>query len=87
VDDKHFDHKDYWTRVGKPTLTNHKEVLVKEPLMRIMHKVIVGSLVHRMLADELDLENTCLKKETEIPTQAEEGSREPRQDHEGLNSS
>ncbi|GJY69117.1 hypothetical protein Tco_0472099 [Tanacetum coccineum] len=40
-----FDHKDYWTRVGKPTLTNHKEVLVKEPLMRIMHKVIVGSLL------------------------------------------
>ncbi|GJY93329.1 hypothetical protein Tco_0509111, partial [Tanacetum coccineum] len=44
VDDKQFDHKDYWTRVGKPTLTNYKEVLVKEPLMRIMHKVIVGSL-------------------------------------------
>ncbi|GKA77084.1 hypothetical protein Tco_0783545 [Tanacetum coccineum] len=137
VDDKHFDHKDYWTRVGKPTLTNHKEVLVKEPLMRIVHKVIVRSLVHRvasreicqkqdlwmmhaleesrrvnlawiiadhlykhapgtkenivictskMLADVLDLENTCLKKETEIPTLAEEGSREPRQDHRGLNS-
>ncbi|GKE64002.1 hypothetical protein Tco_1518163 [Tanacetum coccineum] len=40
-----------------------------------------------MLADELDFENTCLKKETEIPTQVEEGSREPRQDHRGLNSS
>ncbi|GJQ90873.1 hypothetical protein Tco_0002012 [Tanacetum coccineum] len=52
VDDKHFDHKDYWTRVGKPTLTNHKEVLVKEPLMRIMHKVIVGSLVHRVASRE-----------------------------------
>ncbi|GJR16371.1 hypothetical protein Tco_0799023 [Tanacetum coccineum] len=145
------------TRVGKPTLTNHKEVLVKEPLIRIVHKVIVGSLVHRvasrercqkrylwmmsalveshgvnlamiivdhlykhvpgtkensvicaghyvtkiacflgyyvddeikkcsepivceywiskMLTDELDVENTCLKKETEMPTQAEEGS-------------
>ncbi|GJW42361.1 retrovirus-related pol polyprotein from transposon TNT 1-94 [Tanacetum coccineum] len=46
-DDKQFDHKDYWTRVGKPTLTNHKEVLMKEPLMRIMHKFIVGSLAHR----------------------------------------
>ncbi|GJR44989.1 hypothetical protein Tco_1313092 [Tanacetum coccineum] len=134
VDDKQFDHKDYWTRVSKPTLTNHKEVLVKEPLMRIVHKVIVGSLVHRhasgtiensvicaghyvtkiacslgycvdeeikkclelincdywtskMLADELDMENTCLKKETEMPTQVEEGSREPRQDHGGLNTS
>ncbi|GJZ40093.1 hypothetical protein Tco_0586656 [Tanacetum coccineum] len=166
VDDKQFDHKDYWTRVGKPTLTNHKEVLVKEPLMRIVHKVIMGSLVHRvasrercqkrdlwmmsaleesrgvnlawiiadhlykhaprtkensvicaghyvtkiacflgycvdeeikkcselidcdywtskMLADELDMENTCLKKETEMPTQVEEGSREPRQEHGG----
>ncbi|GKE12025.1 hypothetical protein Tco_1415576 [Tanacetum coccineum] len=113
VDDKQFDHKDYWTRVSKPTLTNHREVLVKEPLMRIVHKVIVGSLVHRelrriacflgycvddeikkcselidceywiskMLADELDVENTCLKKETEMPTQAEEGSSEPRQEH------
>ncbi|GJV51100.1 hypothetical protein Tco_1446841 [Tanacetum coccineum] len=47
VDDKQFDHKDYWTRVGKPTLTNHKEVLVKEPLLRIVHKVIMGSLVNR----------------------------------------
>ncbi|GJX00495.1 retrovirus-related pol polyprotein from transposon TNT 1-94 [Tanacetum coccineum] len=170
VDDKQFDHKDYWTRVGKPTLTNYKEVLVKEPLMQIVHKVIVGSLVHRvasrercqkrdlwmmsaleesrgvnlawiiayhlykhapgtkensvicaghyvikiayfigyyvddeikkysepidceywiskMLADELDVENTYLKKETEMPTQAEEGSSEPRQEHGGLNSS
>nr|GEV81089.1 hypothetical protein [Tanacetum cinerariifolium] len=170
VDDKQFGYKDYWTRVGKPTLTNHKEVLVKEPLMQIVHKVIVGSLVHRvtsrercqkrdlwlmsalkeshgvnlawiiadhlykhvlgtkennvicaghyvtkiacflrycvddeikkcsepidceywiskMLADELDVENTCLKKETEMPTQAEEGSRESWQDHGGLNSS
>ncbi|GKD47886.1 hypothetical protein Tco_1276862 [Tanacetum coccineum] len=170
VDDKQFDHKDYWTRVGKPTLTNHKEVLIKEPLMRIVHKVIVGSLVHRvasrercqkrdlwmmialeesrgvnlawiiadhfykhaprtkensvicaghyvtkiasflgyymdeeinkcsepidcdywtskMLAYELDLENTCLKKENEMPTQAEKGGSELRQGHGGLNSS
>ncbi|GJR76914.1 retrovirus-related pol polyprotein from transposon TNT 1-94 [Tanacetum coccineum] len=152
--------------VGKPTLTNHKEVLVKEPLMRIMHKVIVGSLVHRvasrerfqkrdlwmmsaleesrgvnlawiiadhlykhalgtkeniviyagyyvtriarflgycvdeeikkcsepidceyltskMLAEELDEENTCLKKEIRIPTQAAEGSSGPRHEHGG----
>ncbi|GJS36356.1 hypothetical protein Tco_0534738 [Tanacetum coccineum] len=52
VDDKQFDHKDYWTRVGKPTLTNHKEVLVKEPIMRIMHRVIMGSLVHRVASTE-----------------------------------
>ncbi|GKC41731.1 hypothetical protein Tco_1059453 [Tanacetum coccineum] len=170
VDDKQFDHKDYWTRVGKPTLTNHKEVLVKDPLMRIVHKVIVRSLVHtvasrercrkrdfwmmsaleesrgvnlawiitnhlykhapgtkennvicvghyvtkiacflgyfmdeeikkcsepidceywisKMLTNELDVENTCLKKETEMPNQAEKGSSEPRQEHGGLNSS
>ncbi|GJY52440.1 hypothetical protein Tco_0443287 [Tanacetum coccineum] len=170
VDDKQFDHKDYWNKVGKPTLTNPKEVLVKEPLMLIVHKVIVGSFIHRvaskgrcqkrdlwmmsaleesrgvnlpwiivdylykhtsgtkenslicaghyvtkiacflgyyvdeeikkclepidceywtskMLADELDEENTCLKKENEMPTQPEEGSSEPRQDHGGLNTS
>ncbi|GJY64271.1 hypothetical protein Tco_0465731, partial [Tanacetum coccineum] len=170
VDDKQFDHKDYWTIVGKPTLTNNKEVLVKELLMRIIHQVILGSLVlmvasrercqkrdlwmmsaleesrgvnlawiiadhlykhalgtkensvicaghymtkitcflgycvddaikkcskqidceywiSKMLADELDVENTCLKKETEMPTQAEEGSNELRQAHRGLNSS
>ncbi|GKC26641.1 hypothetical protein Tco_1033935 [Tanacetum coccineum] len=29
-----------------------------------------------MLADELDVENTCLKKESEMSTQAKEGSRE-----------
>ncbi|GKA48297.1 hypothetical protein Tco_0741255, partial [Tanacetum coccineum] len=52
VDGKQFDHKDYWTKVGKPTLTNHKEVLVKEPLMRIVHKVIMGSLVHRVASRE-----------------------------------
>ncbi|GJS44824.1 hypothetical protein Tco_0594945 [Tanacetum coccineum] len=37
----------------------------------------------KMLADELDEENTCLKKETEIPTQAAEGSSEQRQEHGG----
>ncbi|GJY98826.1 hypothetical protein Tco_0516256 [Tanacetum coccineum] len=145
VDDKQFDHKDYWTRVGKPTLTNHKEVLVKEPLMRIMMSALeetcrvnlawiiadhlykhapgtkensvicagyyvtkIASFLgycmdeeikkcsepidcyywtSKMLADELDLENTCLKKENEMTTQAEEGGSELRQGHGGLNSS
>ncbi|GJZ89133.1 hypothetical protein Tco_0660915 [Tanacetum coccineum] len=40
-----------------------------------------------MLADELDEENTCLKKETGIPTQAAEGSSGLRQEHGGLNTS
>nr|GFB47033.1 hypothetical protein [Tanacetum cinerariifolium] len=35
-----------------------------------------------MLADELDKENTCLKKEAGIPTQAAEGSSAQRQEHE-----
>nr|GEU87739.1 hypothetical protein [Tanacetum cinerariifolium] len=52
VDDKQFNHGEYWTKVGKPTLTNHKEVLVKEPLMRIVHKLIVGSLVHGLASRE-----------------------------------
>ncbi|GJU67331.1 retrovirus-related pol polyprotein from transposon TNT 1-94 [Tanacetum coccineum] len=145
VDDKQVDHKDYWIRVGQPTLTNHKEVLVKEPLMRIMMSALEESRgvnlawiiadhlykhaprtkensvicaghyvtkiscslgycvdeeikkcsepidcdywTSKMWADELDMENTCLKKETEMPTQVEEGSREPRHDHGGLNTS
>nr|GEW99754.1 hypothetical protein [Tanacetum cinerariifolium] len=37
----------------------------------------------RMLADELDEENTCLKKEARIPIQAVEGSTRQRQEHEG----
>nr|GFC35174.1 hypothetical protein [Tanacetum cinerariifolium]GFC50170.1 hypothetical protein [Tanacetum cinerariifolium] len=50
--------------------------------------VVLGLFTeNKMLADELDVENTCLKKETEMPTQAEEESREPKQDHGGLNSS
>nr|GEX06871.1 hypothetical protein [Tanacetum cinerariifolium] len=51
-DDKQFGYKDYWTRVGKLTLINHKEMLVKEPLMWIVHKVIMGSLVHRVASRE-----------------------------------
>ncbi|GKD51709.1 hypothetical protein Tco_1280685 [Tanacetum coccineum] len=39
----------------------------------------------KMLADELDEENTCLKKETGIPTQAAVGSSGPRKEHRGLN--
>ncbi|GJU73996.1 retrovirus-related pol polyprotein from transposon TNT 1-94 [Tanacetum coccineum] len=38
---------------------------------------------HYMLADELDEDNTCLKKEIGIPTQAVEGSSGPRQEHGG----
>ncbi|GKB29731.1 hypothetical protein Tco_0869132 [Tanacetum coccineum] len=47
-----FSMMEYWNKVGKPTLTHHKEVLVKEPLMWIVHKLIVGSLVHRLASRE-----------------------------------
>ncbi|GJY88140.1 hypothetical protein Tco_0502768 [Tanacetum coccineum] len=40
-----------------------------------------------MLANELDEENTCLKKETGIPTQDAKGSSGPREEHRGLNTS
>ncbi|GJZ83816.1 hypothetical protein Tco_0648989 [Tanacetum coccineum] len=41
--------------------------------------------ISKILADELDVENTCLTKETKMPTQAKEGSSEPRQEHGRLN--
>nr|GEV75877.1 hypothetical protein [Tanacetum cinerariifolium] len=69
-DDKQFDYKDYWTRDGKPILTNHKEVLMKEPIMRIVHKVIVGSLVHRVSSREI-----CQKQDLWMMSALEESRR------------
>ncbi|GKC18574.1 hypothetical protein Tco_1020724, partial [Tanacetum coccineum] len=72
VDDKQFDHKDYYTRVE---------------IKKYSEPIDCDYCISKMLADELDMENTCLKKETEMPTQVEERRREPRQYHEGLNTS
>nr|GEU73404.1 hypothetical protein [Tanacetum cinerariifolium] len=47
VDDKLFNHEEFWQKIGKPTSTNLRTSLIKEPLMRIVHKLLVGSLVHR----------------------------------------
>ncbi|GKB73260.1 hypothetical protein Tco_0934672 [Tanacetum coccineum] len=47
VDDKLFNHKEFWQKIGKLTSTNPKTLLINEPLMRIMHKLLVASLVHR----------------------------------------
>ncbi|GJW55846.1 retrovirus-related pol polyprotein from transposon TNT 1-94, partial [Tanacetum coccineum] len=58
------------TKVRKPTLTNHKEVLVKEPLMRIVHKLIVGSLVHRLASRE-----RCQKQDLWMMSALEESRR------------
>ncbi|GKC55010.1 hypothetical protein Tco_1077755 [Tanacetum coccineum] len=42
-----FNHDAYWQQIGTLTRTNPSTSLIKEPLMRIVHRVIVGSLVHR----------------------------------------
>ncbi|GJR69688.1 hypothetical protein Tco_0015753 [Tanacetum coccineum] len=47
VDDKLFNHAAFWQKIRKPTSTNPRTSLIKEPLMRIVHKLLVGSLVHR----------------------------------------
>ena len=47
VDDEGFEHEAYWNRIGRPTTTNPRESLIREPLMRVIHKLIVGSLLHR----------------------------------------
>nr|GEX30754.1 hypothetical protein [Tanacetum cinerariifolium] len=134
VDDKQFDHKDYWTRVGKLVGRDAKtrfmddehfrgvawieltwiiaEHLYKHALGTKENSIIyVGHYVtrfasflgycvddeikkcselidckywtSRMLADKLDEENTCLKKEAGIPTQAIKGSSGQKQEHEG----
>ncbi|GJT90813.1 hypothetical protein Tco_1079658, partial [Tanacetum coccineum] len=47
VNDKLFNHEEFWQKIGKPTSTNPRTSLIKESLMRIVHKLLVGSLVHR----------------------------------------
>ncbi|GJR67985.1 hypothetical protein Tco_0014050 [Tanacetum coccineum] len=48
IDDKLLNHDAYWQRIGTPTSTNRRTSLIKKPLMRIVHRLIVGSLVHRL---------------------------------------
>ncbi|GJY19383.1 hypothetical protein Tco_0390874 [Tanacetum coccineum] len=52
VDDKSFNHEAFWQKIRKPTSTNLRTSLIKEPIMRIMHKLLVGSLVHRVGSKE-----------------------------------
>ncbi|GKE78017.1 hypothetical protein Tco_1544137, partial [Tanacetum coccineum] len=47
VDDKLFNHEAFWQKIGKPASTNPRTSLIKELLMRIVHKLMVGSLAHR----------------------------------------
>ncbi|GKG21190.1 hypothetical protein Tco_0383785, partial [Tanacetum coccineum] len=47
IDDGEFNYDGYWNRIRRPTSTNPRQSLIREPLMRIIHKLIVRSLIHR----------------------------------------
>ncbi|GKD56256.1 hypothetical protein Tco_1289643 [Tanacetum coccineum] len=47
VDDKLFNHEAFWQKIRTPTSTNPRTSLIKEPLMSIVHRLLVGSLAHR----------------------------------------
>ncbi|GJT03582.1 hypothetical protein Tco_0824751 [Tanacetum coccineum] len=57
----------YWKRIRKETNTNRRKSLIREPLMRIVHRLIVGALVHRTGSKE-----KCQKKELWIMSALEE---------------
>ncbi|GKA51233.1 ribonuclease H-like domain-containing protein, partial [Tanacetum coccineum] len=67
VDDKLFNHEVFWQKIGKPTSTNPRTSLIKEPLMRIVHKLLVGYLVHRAGSKE-----RCQKRDMWIMSTLEE---------------
>ncbi|GJY56765.1 hypothetical protein Tco_0455880 [Tanacetum coccineum] len=52
VDNKLFNHDVYWQQIGTPNRTNPRTSLIKEPLIRIVHRLLVGSLVHRVGSKE-----------------------------------
>ncbi|GJU00057.1 hypothetical protein Tco_1110395 [Tanacetum coccineum] len=41
VDDKLFNHEAFWQKIGTLTSTNPRTSLIKEPLMRIVHRLLV----------------------------------------------
>nr|GEU41694.1 hypothetical protein [Tanacetum cinerariifolium] len=47
VNDKLFNHEAFWQKIQKPTSTNPRTSLIKELRMRTVHKLLVGSLVHK----------------------------------------
>ncbi|GJW65516.1 hypothetical protein Tco_0117400 [Tanacetum coccineum] len=53
VNDKLFNHEAFWQKIGKPASTNPRTSLIMEPLMRVVHKLLVGSLVHRASSKEM----------------------------------
>ncbi|GKD98027.1 hypothetical protein Tco_1381924, partial [Tanacetum coccineum] len=66
-DDKLFNHEEFWQNIRKPTSTNPRTSLIKEPLMRIVHKLLVGSLVHKAGSKE-----RCQKRDMWIMSALEE---------------
>ncbi|GKB30444.1 hypothetical protein Tco_0869845 [Tanacetum coccineum] len=68
INNKEFDHNKYWKRIGEPTKTNKRTSLVKDPLMRIVHKLLVGALVHRTRSREI-----CQKANLWMMSMLEEG--------------
>ncbi|GJZ97434.1 hypothetical protein Tco_0669887 [Tanacetum coccineum] len=47
ISDKGFDHDSYWRKIGEPTKTHRRTSLVKDALMRIVHRILTGNFVHR----------------------------------------
>ncbi|GJX93938.1 hypothetical protein Tco_0348524 [Tanacetum coccineum] len=47
INDKGFDHNLYWRKIREPTRTHKRTSLVKDPLMWVVHKLLVGAFVHR----------------------------------------
>ncbi|GKB90640.1 ribonuclease H-like domain-containing protein, partial [Tanacetum coccineum] len=70
IDDKLLNHDTYWQRIGTPTITNRRTSLIKKPLMRIVHRLIVGSLVHRLGSKEM-----CQKRDLWMMSALEESHR------------
>ncbi|GJR25401.1 hypothetical protein Tco_1101633 [Tanacetum coccineum] len=52
IDDNLFDHDAYWKKIRKPTGTNQRMSLIQEPLIQVVHRLIVGALVHRLESKE-----------------------------------
>ncbi|GKF75161.1 hypothetical protein Tco_0224605, partial [Tanacetum coccineum] len=68
-------------------ITSFLSYYVDEEIKKCLEPIECDYWTSKMLANELDEENTCLKKETGIPTQDAKGSSGPREEHRGLNTS
>ncbi|GKB55463.1 hypothetical protein Tco_0906216 [Tanacetum coccineum] len=66
VDDKLFDHNEYWKKIGKTTKTNKRTSLIREPLMRIVHGIIIGAFVHRLSTEYLCKSASRIKENSSI---------------------